>query len=122
VKVQAKQDGAVVVQRPFRDSRPRRWIWTNYPAAASAYSTTWTLLESLEYRTRLANNLPGWIEVWEDVSGVGGFGKLDGSGNRIYTKVKVTQANRVPRGGGGIVIYAASVMEFVIDDLSYTEF
>lgn len=64
----------------------------------------------------------GTVEIWEDVSGVGGSSRTDGSGNRIYTRVKMTQVNRTPRSKGGLVFYSDSTAEFVIEDASYPEF
>jgi hypothetical protein len=116
------EDGAVVVQRPMADSRPRKWTWKNYPSILPVYENQWKLLETLEYRTRLNNNLSGHVELWEDTSGIGGFTRLDGSGNRVYTKVKILQAHRTPRQGGGLMTYDESTLEFVVDDVTYTGF
>lgn len=121
-KLQVTQDGAIVIQRPLRDSRPRSWSWRGYPPTIVTYETQWKLLETMEYRARLENSLPGYVEVWEDVSGVGGLDKLDGSGNRIYTKVKFLQVNRTPRKGGGMVTYDESRIEWVIADDQYMSF
>lgn len=116
------QDGAVVVQRPLRDHRVRKWIWRGFSPQLLTYENQWKLLESLEYRNRLANNLPGYVEIWEDVTGVGGFGKMTDTGERIYTKVKFLQVDRTPRKGGGFVKYDTSTVEFVIEDESYKHF
>lgn len=121
-KLQVTQDGAIVIQRPLRDSRPRSWSWKGYPPVIATYENQWKRLETLEYRARLADSLPGYVEVWEDVTGVGGFDKVDGSGNRIYTKVKFLQVNRTPRKGGGLVTYEDSTIEWVIADDQYTSF
>lgn len=121
-KAQVTQDGAVVVQRPLRDHRTRTWSWTGgWPAHLVTYETQWKLLETLEYRTRLQAGLPAYVEVWEDISGVGGFNKL-ASGARVYTKVKFLQVHRRPRKGGGLVAYDESTIEFVIEDDTYLNF
>jgi hypothetical protein len=120
-KERVTQDGAVVVQRPLRDHRPRRWIWQGYGPAHEPFATQWQLLETLEYRARLEAGLPGTVEIWEDVSGIGGFDRTDAPGGRIYTKVKILQTNREPRREGGPVVYESTV-EFRIEDMSYKAF
>lgn len=61
------------------------------------------------------------VETWEDVSRAGGFDRLDGQGNRVYTTVKVVQVSRIPWSGGGPVRFA-SVVEFHIEDAAYSAF
>jgi len=120
-KVLTSQDGAVIVQRPMRDARPRKWLWRGHGPTAEPYASQWKILEGLEYRYRVENALPPSVGVWEDVSGVGGFARLDGNGQRVYTTVKVTEVDRTPRQGGGPVIYE-SVLSFYIDDPTFRAF
>ena len=121
-KAHTTQDGWIVVQRPLRDSRSRTWSWKGYPPTIPTYENQWKFLETLEYRTRLQSSLPGYVEIWEDVSGVGGFDSVDEDSARVYTKVKFLQVNRTPRKGGGTVTYDDSGIEFVIQDEQYTSF
>jgi len=121
-KTHTTQDGATIIQRPLRDNRTRQWVWKGYPPMIPTYENQWKVLEALEYRYRIEHDLPGYVEVWEDISGVGGFDRLDGSGNRIYTKVKFIQVNRTPRKGGGFITYDESSIEFVVEDTNYTAF
>lgn len=114
------QDGAVVVQRPRRDARTRRWVWRGHPSTLAPYEALWQLLERLEYRARLDRGLPATVEVWENVSGVGGFDRMEG-GERAYTRVKLLQVARTPRSGGGPIVYESHV-EFQIEDSGYTAF
>jgi hypothetical protein len=120
-KVLTTNDGATVIQRPLRDSRPRKWIWRGHGRLSEPFASQWALLERLEYRARLASGLVPTVGIWEDVSGTGGFGRRDESGSRVYTTVKLLQANRTPRQGGGPVIYD-SVVEFYVDDPTYQAF
>jgi hypothetical protein len=59
------------------------------------------------------------VQVWEDVSGAGGFARMNGD-NRVYTPVRIVQANRTPRGGGPVNY--ESVLEFYVDDPTYAAF
>jgi hypothetical protein len=120
-KVRTTQDGAVVVQRPRRDGRPRRWVWSNYPPTHAAYEAQWRLLESLTYRARMRAGLPGWVEVWEDGTGAGGFRRYDPMGNPVFTRVKLLQAHREPKGSGSLR-YGQSFVEFHIEDETYEAF
>lgn len=115
------QDGAVIVQRPLRDSRPRKWVWKGYGPSIAAYSAQWQLLQSLDGRARLQANLSPTVEIWENVSGVGGFSRLNGDGSRLYTRVRLTQVDRTPRQGGGPVSFDSTVT-FQLDDATYAAF
>src|SRR5690606_40389735 len=66
-------DGAVVVQRPLRDDRPRQWVWKNYRPTVTTYENQWKLLETLEVKARLKANLEPTVQIWEDVTDEGGF-------------------------------------------------
>jgi hypothetical protein len=118
--VRTSQDGAVVIQRPLRDSRPRRWIWRGYGLNDPTFAAQWAFLESLDYQTRTASGLVATVGIWEDFSGVGGFNKLSGS-SRVYTTVRVIQVDRTPRKGGGPISYE-SVVEFYVEDPAYAAF
>lgn len=117
-KVLVAVDGAAVVQRPLRDTRPRQWVWHGYGPTHASYETLWALLTSLTSRARLAAGLSSTVEVWEDVTGAGGFDRKDGSGNKVYTTVAITRASRAPLKGGGPVFYD-STLEFRVQDASY---
>lgn len=121
-KTRTTRDGNVIVQRPLRDDRPRRWQWANYRSHMPAYKALWSLLETLEYRHRVREGLHPIVEIWEDETGTGGFGKMEGS-NKKWTKVKIVQVHRSVRPGGGHgVVYDDSFMEFYIVDPEYAEF
>lgn len=119
MKTTGTQDGATVVQRPLRDTRPRRWIWKNYPPSLVGFEAQWQTLLSLEYATRLEAGKYALIEIWEDVVPEGGFNRVDGSSNKIWTKVKFLRVDRTPRRGGGPVTYDDSYIEFVIEDSGF---
>lgn len=118
--VKVTQDGAVVIARPLRDPRPRKWIWRGHSPYDVAYANQWALLEALETRARLVAGLPPTVDVWEDTSGTGGFARKEGNGARIYTAVRIVQATRTPRGGGPVNY--ESVLEFFIADPTYQAF
>jgi hypothetical protein len=120
LNVRVGQDGNVVVQRPMKDDRPRKWVWERMSDRVPAYTSMWTSLKALEYRTRLQANKPPLVEIWEGVTDEGGFGRLSGS-TRIFTKVKFLQVHRVMASGAGSV-YEQSFVEFYIEDSTYTEF
>jgi hypothetical protein len=112
-------DSAVVLQRPLRDGRPRRWLWRGHNAHDAAYVTQWATLAGLDARTLALPGLPPTLGIWEDVSGTGGFDRMN-SGNRVYTDVTVTQATRTARGGGPTSW--ESVLEFYVTDPTYTDY
>jgi hypothetical protein len=120
IKQATTQDGATIVQRPLRDPRVRKWRWTGHQTETEPYATQWALLASLETRARVLAGLPATVEIWEDVSGIGGFDRMDGA-NRQYTTVRFLQVDRAPRKGGGPVVYE-SVVEFIIADPTYSTF
>lgn len=121
-KAQNTQDGAVVIQRPLRDDRIRRWIWKAGRSTVTSYENQWQVLKTLEYRHRLRNNLHPIVEIWEDLTDTGGFGGLTAGSDKVWTKVKFLQVHRRLREGGGRVIYEDSIIEFVIADDTYTAF
>jgi hypothetical protein len=114
-------DGNVIVQRPMRDARPRRWIWLRYSDRVPGYTALWAALEALEYRTRLQASKPPTVEIFEDVTKEGGFGNLIGGTTKVWTKVRFLQVTRSMASGGGSV-YDESFIEFVIDDPAYGGF
>lgn len=113
-------DGAIVIQRPLRDSRPRRWLWRGYGMNYAPFASQWAFLQSLDYQTRGAAGLVPTVGICEDVTGIGGFGQLSG-GARVYTTCKVIQVTQSPRKGGGPVTYE-SLVEFYADDPAYAAF
>jgi hypothetical protein len=127
VNVRTSRDGAVVVQRPAHDRRPRRWLWRNYPKAHTAFNSLWTFLESLEMRARLdAGYTDEWVQVWENETGAGGFDRTTDNGpadtvtytNLKWCKVKFVQVTRDVEGGGP-VRYPEAYVEFWIDDTTW---
>lgn len=108
------QDGNVVIQRPLRDPRPRKWSWKGYRAYMPQYQALWELLVQLEYRYRVQHNLEPLIEIRDTTTGEGGFEE--------FTRVKVIQVTRNTRPGGGFVTYESTDMEFVIVDDRYKGF
>jgi hypothetical protein len=116
------QDGAVVIQRPLRDPRPRRWMWNSYVKGNAEYEALFSLLSSLELKAMRDAGLSPLIGIWEDVSGIGGFDRRDGSFNPVFTNVLITQVHREPIPAPGRVVYGDTLIEFVIEDLSYTHF
>jgi hypothetical protein len=119
VTVRTSQDGNVILQRPLRDSRPRKWIWNGYGPNHSAFAAQWALLQSLGTRKRLEGGLSPTIGIWEDVSGAGGFDRMDGP-SKVYTTVRFVQVTRKPEGSGP-VRYTAEV-EFYLADDSYSTY
>lgn len=126
------QDHAVVIQRPIKDDRVRRWTWKNYPPTLNSYASLWTTLKTLEARARVLGS-PSKnpiIQIWENVTDEGGFGDttngaapdLSGYTNIKWTQVKFLQVHRVTRKGTGYVRYDDSYIEFVIADAAWESF
>ena len=113
-------DGNVVVQRPMRDARPRKWIWSRYRDTVPGYSSMWPQLELLEYRLRQQAGKPATVEIWEDVTKTGGFDRGTFA-SPTWTKVRFMRVDRTMAPGSGSV-YEESVIEFVIDDTTYSGF
>jgi hypothetical protein len=108
-------DGATVIQRPLVDTRVRRWLWYNYPRSHQEFASLWSLLESLETRTRFDQGLTPWVYVWEDLSGTGRFDRKV-AGDEIFSRVRVVRVERTARPGGGPVIYDRAAFEFRVED------
>jgi hypothetical protein len=113
-------NGNIVIQRPLRDSRARKLIWRGYGPNHATFAAMWTLLESMDTRKRRESGLAPTVGIWEDVSGSGGFARMDGS-SKLYTTVRVVSVDRQTRQGGGPVAFD-STLTFHIDDESYTNF
>ncbi len=134
IKTKVTKDGAVIINRPMQDSRPRRWIWARYPANGTAFmefNNQWTFLKTLETKALWqAGSADPSIFVWENESGIGGFGEtLDNSEpdlidylNIQWTKVTVIQASQELAKGTGRTIYDTSIFEFIITDPDYNDF
>lgn len=127
-KVKTMKDGGSVIQRPMRDGRPRQWVWNNYQKRdESPFHAMWTMLESFDAKARWSRGLAETtVEIWEDVTGTGGFDRLTNTSapdlvsysNLQFTRVKFAQVSKSMRKGGGPVTYDAFV-EFLIDDPKY---
>jgi hypothetical protein len=119
METKATQDGATVIQRPLRDTRPRKWVWKGYIPTLVPYTNQWNTLLSLEYSTRLEAGKYALVEIWEDVVAEGGFNRLDASQNKIWTSVKFLRVDRTAKKGGGSISYDDSFIEFVIEDTGF---
>lgn len=132
---QVTPDGAVVIQRPMRDSRLRRWVWKRYRPTIAAYEVQYQLLKTLTAKELWRRGQAEvTVQIWEDVTDEGGFGHYEGEGedgvepdlvyftNLIWTQVKLVNVYRKTRKGGGVVVYDDTVVEFVIADDAYGAF
>ena len=63
-------DGRVVTQVTNRDPRRRAWIWANMGPEVVTYERTYTWLQQLTARTRMARNLSPYIYVYDGVTGL----------------------------------------------------
>ena len=139
------QDHAVVIQRPIKDSRTRRWVWRNYRPNIASYETQWSNLKAMEARARaLSDPEPiapftvyddssaknPLIQVWENITDEGGFGEttddlapdLVSYTNIEWVQVKFLQVHRTTRKSTGYVIYDESAVDFVIADPAWESF
>lgn len=126
------QDNNVVIQRPIHDNRRRQWRWLGYRQYLIVWSNQWTIFESLEVKARkLAGLSDVTVYIWEDESeGEGGFNEttngaapsfVDINNNNLkWVKVKIIQATRKTRGGGGRTTFDQAIIEFVVVDPAYT--
>lgn len=130
LNVERTQDGAVVIQRPARDGRPREWIWTGYPIRLTGYAALWETLETLDVKSRLIDDLDPIVEMWENQTGHGGLDKLTDTNppdlvtysNLDWTQVKITMVTREHRKGGGPSTYETSKIVFHIVDPDWDNF
>jgi hypothetical protein len=134
MKTRTTKDGAVVVQRPMADARPRRWTWKGYRPveALAAFESLWALLESLETKTLWERGAgDGTVEIWDGESTIGGFDRLSNPfqppdlvnyTNLVFTRVKFIQVDRKVRKGGGPVIWDEATVEFVLADDTFSSF
>lgn len=117
VNVLRTQDGAVVLQRPMLDSRSRRWLWFNQKNEG-AYATLWPLLESFDSYARRGTGLEQTVQIWENTTGAGGFNRGT-EASPEWTTVRIIHVDRTPSAAGP-VYYPESVVEFYIEDSTYT--
>lgn len=125
------QDHAVIIQRPLKDDRARSWVWSNYRPTTPGFEVQWNTLLTLEARQRAQDGFNPIIQIWEDESAnAGQFGNttddlapdLIGYTNIEWTEVKILQATRRVRDGGGPVTFSESILEFLITDASWENF
>lgn len=116
------QDNGTIIQRPLRDNRSRKWIWASYRSNIVLYENQYQTIATLEYRARQLAGLTPTVDIWEDASGTGGFDKLDGLGNKIWTTVKFIQVDRKLRQGSAIPTFDQTWIEFVIADSNFSGF
>lgn len=130
-KVRHTQDHAVVIQRPIKDSRERKWLWKRYREAAPNYEAQWTTLRTLDARQRSIDGKNPVIQIWENETlGEGGFSEttddqapdLGGYTNIEWVEVKFLQVSRKSQKGGGIVVFDDSVVTFVVTDPAWENF
>lgn len=129
VNVKSSKDGSAILQRPLRDSRPRKWVWVGYNPLIATYENQWTTFQTLDAKARAEAGLNPVIYIWENDSVEGGFDRLSSGtdpdptySNVIWTAVKFVQVTRKSRKGGGLTKYDESIIEFVIEDGAYTRF
>ena len=96
----------------------RKPVSTNIVKGADAYGSLCTPVQSLRASVRWGAGLTPTIDVWEDVTGAGGFDKTDAQGNKVCTTVKLNEVSRTPAAGGP-VFYNSSVT-FYIQDANYS--
>jgi hypothetical protein len=129
--IQKTEDGAVVIQRPLRDSRMRSWSWVGYRPTVPNYENLFASLKSLEARQRQIDGLNPVIQIWENESvGEGGFDQtiddldpdLIGYTNIEWVQVKFTQVHRKSQKGGGLVKYDNTFVEFYVEEPSWENF
>lgn len=125
------QDHAVVIQRPIKDSRERKWVWKRYRPQAANYEAQWATLRTLEARQRDLDGKNPVVQIWEDETiGEGGFSDTTDDltpdlvtyTNIAWTEVKFTQVHRKSQKGGGLIIYDDSWIDFVITDPAWENF
>lgn len=112
-KIRTTPDGAIVIQRPMRDSRPRTWHWRGYRSTHAAFEAQWATLVSLYTRNRLAAGLEATVQIKEN--------EVAESGLADWVTVKITEVERHPRPTGGVPVYDARLV-FHIADSTFTAF
>lgn len=133
INVQSSQDNNIVIQRPIRDDRPRKWVWNSYRSTVPRYEAQYQFLRSITEKSLWNDgNLIMTVDVWEDESGVGGLDRFDatlfsapdeaGLSNLIWTTARVSNVYRTSPKKGGPPVYDETVMEFYIQDAAYTDF
>ena len=119
--------GSTIIQRPTVDNRPRAWVWENYPGWFQRYQDLWTIIEPLHARYRLiAGDTVPWVYLKEDETKM--LRTLVVSGTTVtpsydWFRCRVVNIERRMREGGatGLVVYAETRLEFVIEDSAYND-
>ncbi len=129
-ELQRPRDGGAVVQRPERDGRLRKWLWSGYRETVPLYATLWSTLKLLNVKFRLdAGYEDPRIQIWDGVTGTGGFGLTTDDEdpdiitytNLKWTWVRVLRVDRKVRGKGGFPVWDPTLIEFVVDDEDYID-
>lgn len=121
--------GTVVVQQTARDTRVRAWRWQGYPGWFAPYQTLWSKIEPLRSRYRkLSGATTPYVYLKEDESKLFHRVTVDtGTGAVSYAydwfRCRVLESSRLLRTeGSSLVVYAETVIRFVIDDTNYNDF
>lgn len=125
--IRESRDGAVTVQAPLKDPRPRSWVWVNYKATVINYTDLYKQILNYQYKNRI-NNLPAksqWVYVKEDQTG--NLTKLQWSGSGFseindWVRVRVTQVTQNVAQQAGQATYAQTIMQFYVDDPTWNWF
>src|SRR5258706_10143399 len=105
-EVRVSKDGAVIVQAPLKDMRPRSWIWKRYRSSVPKYDTLYNQLLNYQYRMR-QSAIPfksPWVYIKDTESGNLTFKQWNGTKwveVETWVRVKVTQVTQTIAEQGG---------------------
>ena len=115
------RDGNPIVQSPFRDSRPRQWVWQRYSSDVINYDIMYNRLLNYHNKTRQTATPPlsPWVYVKEDSSGNLTYRQWNGSvwiEIATWVKVLVTQVTQNVADQPGHTVWNELVLEFTLED------
>jgi hypothetical protein len=118
--------GTTIVQRPPVDNRVRSWIWQGYPGWFQRYQDLWTVIEPLHARYRLTDgDATPYAYLKEDETKM--LRTISVSGHTVtsaypYFRCRIINVERkLTQGPKGLVVYAETRIDFVIDDPTYND-
>lgn len=125
--VRTSKDGSIIIQTPSKDSRTRKWVWRNYKTQVPKYNALFSQILQFQYKLRISQSpaKSPWVYVQDTESlnlGIRTFNGTIWVESFPFLRAKVVQVTQNIAPQAGYPTYSDTIMEFYIDDPTYTNF
>lgn len=112
-------EGKLIVQRSTHNPKVKEWVWENYRPNVPRYENQYKTL--FGYQQHIVASGAPYVYLKEEVTGM--FGTYNSGTHGIdaaWIRCRIINVDRTIREDGGKLKYPKTIMEFTIDDTSYT--